>query len=302
MKEFNKYQHLERYGTEEVLNIEAGTIHIFPKIDGTNASLWWNNGVQAGSRNRQLSLDNDNGDFYKWALKQECYARFFAQYSDVTLYGEWLIPHSLKTYRTDAWKKFYVFDVVRHNEDGTPVYLPYSEYKPILDEHEIEYLTPISIVTNCDYDRLVGYLSANTYLIEDGKGCGEGIVIKNYDFKNKYGRTTWAKIVTSEFREKHAKEMGNGEVNLKPLIEQSIVDEFVTSALVEKVYEKIRLDNDGFVSRNIPQLLNTVFYDLVTEDTWSFVKKHKNPTINFSMLQHLTYNKIKEIKKELFGS
>ena len=27
------------------------------------------------------------------------------------LFGEWLIPHRLRTYRDDAWKRFYVFDV-----------------------------------------------------------------------------------------------------------------------------------------------------------------------------------------------
>jgi hypothetical protein len=301
MKQFNKYQHLERFGTDEVLNIEAGTCHVFPKIDGTNSSLWWNEGLQAGSRNRHLSIDNDNGGFYEWALSQPSFVNYFKEYPFITLYGEWLIPHSLKTYRKEAWHKFYVFDVATHLEDGTPVYQTYNSYKPILDNFGIDYITPLSVVNNCNYDRLIGYLEGNNFLIEDGQGAGEGIVIKNYDFKNKYGRTTWAKIVTSEFREKHTKEMGASYVDMKPPIEQEIVNEFVTSALVDKVYDKMLLENNGFTSRSIPQLLNTVFYDLVREESWQFVKKHKNPTINFSMLQHLTYGKVKEHRKEIFN-
>lgn len=300
MKQFYKYQHLERFGTEEVLNIEAGTCYIFPKIDGTNASLWWNNGLQAGSRNRHLTIDNDNGGFYEWALSQHYFADFFKEYPTATLYGEWLIPHSLKTYRKDSWKKFYVFDVVAHSQEGTPFYDRFEDYKGVLDQFGIEYIPPLAKVTNCNYDKLIEFLNSNNYLIEDGKGVGEGIVIKNYDFKNKYGRTTWAKIVTSEFKDTHRKEMGFGDVNMKSPIEQSIVDKYVTDALVEKVFEKIKLSNDGFNSRNIPQFLQTVYYDLVREDCWNFIKENKNPTINFSMLQHLCFAKTKQIKSEYF--
>jgi len=187
-----------------------------------------------------------------------------------------------------------VFDVIQGEE-----HLPFDTYYKLLEKYGIDYIPPLAKVENCTYEKLIDYLNGNNYLIEDGKGAGEGIVIKNYDFKNKYGRTTWAKIVTSEFREKHIKEMGASYVNMKPPVEQSIVDEFVTEALVEKVYAKIEQET-GFTSRQIPQLLNTVFYDLVREDSWNFIKKHKNPNINFGMLQALTYKKVKELKSEIF--
>lgn len=299
MTEFKKYQHLERFGTTEVLNIEVGTVHIFPKIDGTNASLW-HDGLElcAGSRTRKLSLEADNAGFYKWAKEQMQFEEFFFKYPNLRLYGEWLVPHSLKTYRQDAWKKFYVFDVMVFI-DGEWIHLSYETYEPLLKEFNIEYIPPISIVSNCTYDRFIEHMNGNNYLIEDGKGTGEGIVIKNYSYKNRYGRTTWAKMVTSEFREKHIKEMGANYVNMKPPVEEDIVNTFVTQGLVDKVYAKIE-NESGFTSRQIPQLLNTVFYDLVREDAWTFVKKHKNPTINFSTLQHLTFAKIKELRKDLF--
>ena len=40
--EFKKYQHVERFGNIEVEGIELGKCYIFPKIDGTNASIWIN--------------------------------------------------------------------------------------------------------------------------------------------------------------------------------------------------------------------------------------------------------------------
>lgn len=296
---FKKYQHLERFGTTEVDQIELGTCYVFPKIDGTNASLWLENGeIQAGSRNRHLTLDKDNAGFLEWALKQNNIKEYLLKNPTHTLYGEWLVPHSLKTYREEAWRKFYVFDIIdSENEEG--FYIPYDLYSDELDSFDIDHIIPISIIKNASYEQLVNQLMKNVFLIEDGEGVGEGIVIKNYEYKNKYGRQTWAKIVTSEFKEKHTKTMGASIMNGKKLVEEEIAEKFVTKALCEKVYAKI--DNDsGFNSREIPRLLNTVFYDVIKEDSWNFIKEHKNPTINFKTLQHFVFIKVKEKANHLF--
>jgi len=296
---FKKYQHLERFGTTEVNQIELGTCYVFPKIDGTNASLWLENGeIQAGSRTRQLTLDKDNAGFFKWSLDQLNLYAYLTLNPTHRLYGEWLVPHSLKTYREDAWRNFYVFDVI--DSEGEDVnHIHYDVYQPMLENFGINYITPISIIKNASYEQLINQLMKNVFLIEDGKGVGEGIVIKNYDFKNKYGRQTWAKIVTSEFKEKHTKEMGASIMNGKKMVEEEIANKFVTKALCEKVYAKI--DNDsGFNSSQIPRLLNTVFYDVINEDSWNFVKEHKNPIINFKTLQHFVFAKVKEKANHLF--
>mgnify|MGYP003650906445 CR=1 FL=1 len=307
--EFKKYQHLERFGTTEVQNIELGKTYIFPKLDGTNASVWLNNRgeIQAGSRNRHLTLGKDNAGFYAWVKKQSNLLEYLKENPTHRLFGEWLVPHSLKTYKEDAWRKFYVFDVainkkdeeITHEGDDKIKYLSYEDYKPLLESKEINFIVPISIITNANYEQLINQLIKNVFLIEDGKGVGEGIVIKNYEFKNKYGRNAFAKIVTSEFKEKHAKTMGASEIKGKKMIEEEIAKEFVTTALVEKVYAKIE-NEKGFNSRSIPQLLNTVYYDVVKEDAWNFVKKHKNPSINFKTLQHFIFAEVKEKAPQLF--
>ncbi|AGO47407.1 RNA ligase family protein [Cellulophaga phage phi19:3] len=307
--EFKKYQHLERFGTTEVQNIELGKTYIFPKIDGTNASVWLNEKgeIQAGSRNRHLTLEADNAGFYAWVKEQSNLLEYLLENPKHRLYGEWLVPHSLKTYKENAWRNFYVFDVavdrdeneILHESDDKVNYLAYDYYKPLLEEKEINFISPISIITNASYEQLVNQLMKNVFLIEDGKGVGEGIVIKNYDFKNKYGRNTFAKIVTTEFKEKHSKVMGASEIKGKKMVELEIAEEFVTTALVEKVYAKIENDK-GFNSRSIPQLLNTVYYDVVKEDAWNFVKKHKNPSINFKTLQHFVFAQVKVKSPHLF--
>lgn len=291
--EFIKYQHVERIGSIETSGIENGMCYIFPKIDGTNSQLWWCNVLCAGSRNRQLELDNDNQGFMNWAVDQENFYRFFEKYPNVRLYGEWLVPHTLKTYQKDAWRKFYVFDVMEGE-----YHLHYEFYQPMLDEFGIEYIPPICKVSNPSYDRLVAQLEKNGYLIEDGQGSGEGIVIKNYEYRNKFGRQTWAKIVKNEFKASHAK-VKVTELSETKIIEQDIVDKYVTKSLCEKEYAKI--DNEsGWSSKSIPQLLNVVYYCLITEESWNFIKEYKRPVIDYKRLYTFTINRVKELMPQLF--
>jgi hypothetical protein len=293
---FKKYIHLEKFGTDEVQGIELGKCYIFPKIDGTNASIWCDNGeINAGSRKRHLTLEKDNAGFFEWVLQQEMFNRFFTVNDNLRLYGEWLVPHSLKTYREDAWRKFYVFDVEINGD-----FIRYTDYKPILESFGIDYIPPICAMRNGPYEAIIKEMENNNYLIQDGKGTGEGIVVKNYDYKNRFGRTCWAKIVTSSFKEKHTKEMGVTVKEGKQMVEQLIVNKYVDNHLVNKVYEKIKVEMDGWKSKYIPRLLQTVYYDLINEEIWQVVKEMKNPTINFRTLSSLTTMKIKEIRQDLF--
>ena len=300
--EFRKYQHVERFGTSEVEGIELGICFVFPKIDGTNSSVWLNKNVElrAGSRNRELTYEKDNAGFYNAISKDERILNYLKKHPTHRLFGEWLVPHSLKTYRDDAWRKFYIFDVCVDNDSEVGLeYIPYDIYKPLLEEFNLDYLAPIRVVKNGDYENFIRCLDQNIFLIKDGQGAGEGVVIKNYDFYNKYKRQTWAKIVTSEFKEKHHKEMGAPIIENK-MIEESIVEEYITLAFVEKEYSKILNDNDGWNSRLIPQLLSNVFYELINEEMWNVIKKFKMPTVNFKTLNSLTVNKIKKVKPEIF--
>ena len=295
--QFQKYQHIERFGTSEVQDIEFGECYVFPKIDGTNASAWIGDDgkIKAGSRNRELSLDSDNAGFMVWAMQSNGLQAFFDAHPTLRLFGEWLVPHSLNTYRSDAWRRFYVFDVM----DGES-YIPFSEYEKDLQAAGIDYIAPLAIIRNGSYEQFVEQLAKNVFLIEDGKGAGEGVVIKRYDYRNKYGRTTWAKIVTSEFKEAHVKAMGAPVVQGRKMVEEEIAEAFVTAALVEKEHAKI-LSEVEWSSKLIPRLLNVVFYSLIREDSWEFLRKHNFPTVDFQRLKFFTFARTKAIKPELFG-
>jgi hypothetical protein len=293
---FLKYQHLERYGNTEVEGIEVGTCYVFPKLDGTNGSVWWDDGaLRCGSRNRELTLDNDNAGFLNAMVVDKAITSFFDHTKNLILYGEWLVPHTLKTYNDDAWRKFYIFDVFDLNKQRL---LSYDEYV-WLSGVGLNVIAPIAIIKNGTETHFTECLSKAHYLVKDGEGSGEGVVIKNYDYTNKYGRQTWAKIVTNEFKAKHHIEMGAPVIGCE-IVEEKIAAKYVTQALVDKVHAKIVNEMDGWSSKYIPRLINTVWYDVVTEETWNFVKEFKNPKVDFKVLSHYVTAKIKELKKELF--
>lgn len=296
--EFLKYQHIEKINTTETEGIENGICYIFPKIDGTNGSIWKDGfQIKAGSRNRELSLENDNAGFFAWLIDQENIRHFFIKYPDIRLYGEWLVPHTIKTYREDAWRKFYVFDVME-NEN----YLDYEKYREILEEYNIDYIPAMCKINNPTNEKLFELLEKNNFLIQDGKGAGEGIVVKNYDYKNRFGRVTWAKIVKNEFKEKLSKNLNFGvpELKNKTDIEEKIINQYVTETLVNKEYAKIATAEGGWSSKFIPRLFGVVYYCLITEEGWNIIKGFNYPVIDYKKLNNLTIQKIKEIKTDLF--
>lgn len=296
---FVKYPHLERFGTDEVDGINIGTCYIFPKLDGTNASAWIDvdtGQVSGGSRNRLLSLDNDNAGFLAWLIEQQNWVKALSENPDLRFYGEWLVPHSLKTYRDDAWRRFYVFDVMR--ADGT--FMPYETYKEICDAYCLDYIPCTCKAKNPTYEVLHEETLRNKYMLQENSGHGEGVVIKNYGWQNKFGRVTWAKLITNTFKDQHIKAMGGSSIEIK-MVEEEIANEFVTQHMVDKVVEKIRVQNGAFNAKNIPQLLGMTFHDLVTEELWEAIKKHKNPKIDFKTLHHFTVKRVKEVKREVFG-
>ena len=302
--DFNRYQHIERIGTDEVEGIEFGECYIFYKIDGTNGQVYLDDegNIAAGSRNRVLTLDNDNADFYQYVLQNERIKNYLAKHPDHRLYGEWLVPHSIKTYRDDAWRRFYIFDIALHKDDGTEELIPYNLYQAWLEEFNLDYIPPLAILKNPSQESLIKCLDkTGQFLIKDGAGKGEGIVIKNYDFYNKYGRQTWAKIVCNEFKEKHAKAMGADVVTAGLMVEEKIVDKYCTEAFIDKEYAKIVTEQGGWKSQFIPMLLGRVFSELVKEESWNMVKEFKDPIINYKTLNALTIQKVKEVEKELFN-
>ena len=294
MSGFVKYFHLERYGKTETKGIEQGIIFIQSKLDGTCSSVWMDkDGIKTGSRNRELTLDNDNQGFCRFIEENKSlYEPLFTLLPNAILFGEFLVPHTIKAYVKDAWKKFYVFDVALQRGEEFSLLTP-EQYEPVLNSLGITYVPTVAKLENYEgsYEE---FRDKVNYLIDPSiKGASpEGLVIKNYNFINQYGRNCFAKIVFEQFHEEK-----KAKVALESSLEVEIAEEYVTEHLVQK--ELAKLKSSGVVKLQ-PALLQTVFYVLLVEELADIVKKHKLPIIDFKALNRAVIVQVKKYASELF--
>lgn len=324
---FRRYDHLERSGHRDVEGIYHGECFVFPKLDGANSSVWWwgDEGVLSASRNRVLTIENDNAGFCRWVQEGEHRIQHMARdWPQWIFYGEWLVPHTVKDYREECWRRFWIFDVW---DRGAQLYVPFPIYEEVLAKYGADYIPPACTVQDPDAAQLFDMLDHNFYLMQDGRGPGEGIVVKNYNWTNRHGKQPWAKMVRSAPKEASAKEFGYGERKGRKQveIEIEIADEVVTEHLVRKELAKVivalhsekwdeinehceKLDDASteayilvnYRKRVIPWILSQAYNCVIEEELWDQLKKHRNPTIDFKALQgRVTFN-VKKHLPELF--
>ena len=296
--QYKSYQHIEKLGNKEVEGILKGKCSIQPKIDGTNGVVWLGDDgiIHAGSRRRDLTLDNDNAGFYNTVIKDDNIRKYLLDHKDHYLYGEWLVPHTIRYYHPESWKHFYVFDIFSYDRG----YIPYDEYSKELDKYGISYIPEIISIDNPTMEDLTKYLKETKYLIPEDK-MSEGIIIKNYEYRNQYGRCTYAKIVAEEFfNTKSVLRMKNHEAKDKTS-EKDIVTMMLSEPLIRKEFAKIKLAYpDARRQELIGRTLNTIFHVFIHEELLDYIEK-KKPLINFYYLKKECDERIKEVlRSELF--
>ena len=295
---FKTYQHIERLGTDPVKDILNGTVYVFSKLDGTNTGIRLNEAgeISVNSRNRELSLIDDNQGACAYVLSQEKFKKYFEKHPNHYLYGEYLIRNHIKDYEVNAWKKVYIFDVVEYNEDGTHRCLTYEEYMPLLKEFDIEYIPLIAKLENPTEEEILALQDKCLFLMQDDH-IGEGIVVKRYDFINQYNHHIWAKVVRQQYKVQKSQKQPVINSN----VETQIIENLFTPEFIEKEYCKIINDNEGkWDSKLISKLLGVLWHTFIIEESWNIIKKYKNPTVNYKLLNRLATEKIKKVKKELF--
>ena len=276
---FEKYMHLEHLGHPATQGILDGTCYVFEKLDGTNGSVWIeDNQINAGSRNRKLSESEDNFGFYKYVQTNPNLVDFLSKFEKGTVvYGEWMVPHTIKDYPSDLWHTFQIFDVKENGE-----YLPYSKWFGKAEASQVEYIKPIHSTTELTQERI----------LELSSSCKEGIVIKNYEFINKFSQYVSAKVINPNFGTNTTKAV---KVNTIDNFLESIVNKYLTQHLILKTRDKLQSDS---IDRK--KLINMIWYDFIQEDLFEILEKEKNPVINFKLLKQLVTIKIKETLPELF--
>lgn len=224
--EQKKYNKIERKINEDFLQ-EGAIILVQEKIDGANASFRKdeNGNLRVFSRNNELNEENNLGNYYQWAVEN---INPKDLNPDTVYFGEWTNKH--KVDYGDNEKKFYLFDVYIDSGESSQ-YMPFSFVEYWSEKLN---LNLVPVLYHGQYQSiehlksLVGVTKLNGKI--NGEESGEGIVIKRYEYKDRFGYQKHYKMVTKAFSEKK-----QGEVKQKKVTpEQIFVSKFVTDARVQK--------------------------------------------------------------------
>jgi hypothetical protein len=293
-----KYPKVHRLGKEETDGILLGECCIQEKIDGANASIWLENGeIHCASRNNELT-EGFNG-FVDYAKTHDGIQDILKDNPDFRLYGEWLVRHSV-VYNETAYKKFYLFDILidggMDGERVTGEFLPSEDVINLADEYGIERPHVFETITNPS-DEYLHSLAGHSQIGEKG----EGVVIKNLGFRNRFGEMVYAKVVTQEFKEDNAIIFGGNNKFSDTYWEMYVINKYMTLPRVQKVMQKIQPTIDERLDmQHIPRITNSSFHDMMTEEIWEIVKKV--PAIDFKKLKILANRKAKQIYVDILNN
>lgn len=294
---FKSYPKIHRLGTEETEGILVGRCTIQEKVDGANVSIWKNEdgSLGMGSRTQDITGGSFNG-FCEYVRAHKGINDLLNDHHDLRLYGEWLVRHSI-AYNELSYKQFYLFDVYcgATNTDGevTGMFLPQNYVYHFGEKYNI--LTPqlFAVIEHPTIEQIMPYV---------GQSClgpkGEGVVIKNPEFINKFGELRYAKIVTENFKEENALLFGGNNKHSESYFEVYVMNKYMTPARVQKVMNKIAPTIEGQLNMtHTARIINTAYHDLITEEIWEIQKKC--PALNFKKLQVLCTRKAAKTYHEL---
>ena len=255
---FRRYMHVERMTDplpQRINGLTHGETYVFPKIDGANHCAWYDldeRRCMCASRRVVLTEDNDQTGFYSYWTTHPEIARMCEENKGLVFYGEYLTPHTLRAYQDDAWGRWYVFDVWSVLGDA---YMPFDAYEPLVRSYGIDVIPPLAVENSPSRDRLIGLLTDNGYLMKDDT-VGEGVIVKNYRFRDTWGGQTWGKLVTEDFRKAFGEAWG---VEDRMTVEEKGARDLLPAGFVEKEYLKFTKDRgEEWDDRMFPDFLARV--------------------------------------------
>jgi len=296
--EFKKYKKIFALHKEECEGLLEGLCYIQEKIDGANTSIWLGDDgeIHYGSRSRNLFLQKDSfNGFADWIENnKEKLINLFKEHPTLRLNGEWLVRHTIK-YNELAYRKFYVFDMEK-NDVWADELVPFEEMYLIAEKFNIPTVEMFATVENPTLE-IIQEFSGKSSIGERG----EGVVIKNPTFINKFGERQFGKFVTQEFKETNALVFGGNNKHSDTYWEVYFMNKFMTLPRVQKVFHKMESEHGRLDMKHIPLVMGVCYHDLITEDGWEIAKimGTKNDLFNFKKFKSLCDNKSKMIFIEL---
>lgn len=285
---FRAYPKIHRLGKEETDGIlDEGVVVVQEKVDGANTSIWIDDGViKCGSRTRELPDTESFNGFVEWVRNDVVIADYLRNNPTHTLYGEWLVRHTI-AYNETSYKKWYLYDIL--TEDG---FMDLGVVVTIAKKYGFDYPTIFAegVLTLDEIKSHVGKTTLGEH--------GEGIVLKRFGFVNKFGDHCYAKIVTEKFKEDNGITFGGNNKHSEVYQEMYFVNKYCTLARVQKIMNKLQPEIDKRLDlEHIPRISSTCYHDMITEEGWEIAKAQK--VVDFKALQRLSIKKFIQIYKDI---
>lgn len=304
MNKFSAYTHIERLDSSDCDGILNGRCYIQSKVDATNSCVWFENGaIHTGSRKREVTPEKDNAGFAVWIMEdapeQNAIRELCKDNPNWIVYGEFMgigkFLGQIKDYNIDAKNHMYIFDIYSRSLGK---YLHEDVWRPVLIQYGLEKWTvpTLAVIDNPTMEQIVEIAINNKFLLDNANHAGEGVVIKNYDFVNLYGRFCYGKFVLDEYQQN---KKTSKKVSLNPgEIEQMIVDTYITDAELGKSVAKtiVACNIDEFDTKNpkcVGMFVNDV-WNTLTDECGNWCKRYKNPIVDFGKLKGICQTKARK--------
>jgi len=246
-------------------------IQITTKVDGSNASLYYEDGhLVACSRNKVLDYNNNLNGFYQYGTELNTLLGWFQNgHESMVVFGEWnLCGNAIKDYKPEyARNHWIVYDIY---DNATGHYLPQTFVKKMCDEVGLTYIHVLYDGPFISWDHVKSFMAGDGYYGPTQEGC----VVKSQDRLEGTDKWFYLKLVNDSFKETKSRPR---EKSPEEIIDaekcQRIVDDIVTRRRVEKAIEKLRDDGEvpaeitpkdmGAVAKVLPKF---VYDDCVKEE------------------------------------
>ena len=277
MKEIKKYTKVVRYGKSETIDVlkQGDIISITEKIDGANASFRIDNtndlGISCYSRNNPLDEHNTLGGFYNWVRDNIVPTKQLLN-PNYIYFGEWLIKHKV-IYKEEYYNNFYLFSIYDIEKE---------EY--LSDEIVIEEARRLNLKTvECfyygefkDYEHLKTFIGKSN--MTEIANTGEGIVVKNVNYKDRFGKQMFVKLVTDKFAEVQKQKKPKNPCDEVVILTKQVVTKPRIEKILFKLVDENKLKQDYTIEDMgaILKLLTPIVYeDVMEEESEMFINYEK---------------------------
>lgn len=271
MKDIKKYTDIIRYGKTQTNGVltEGDIISITEKLDGANASFRFDEenvlGVTCYSRNQALSEDNRLRGFYNYIVESIVPIKNKLK-TNYIYYGEWLVSHKA-VYKPEAYGKFYLFSIWDSEEEQ---YVSDSIVQSEAERLGLILVPYIYLGEYISYEHLMSFVGKSELTLEPN--TGEGIVVKNVSYFDKFNKQVFVKLVSEKFAEVVKQRLPKDPTVNNEFV--SIIKSVLTEARVEKLIHKLvdenilkedyAIEDMGIILKNLGM---RVYEDIMKEES-----------------------------------